>query len=125
MAKREIHFSFENLEVWQKAITFADTVIDIIDKLETDRKHYRLIEELESSVTSIAMNIAEGKGRFSKKEFAKFLYIARGSLFESVALMEIFKRRRWVAEDQYDKFYNDGNIIGKMLTGLINSIKSS
>jgi len=38
------------------------------------------------------MNVAEGKGRFSRKEFIQFLYIARGPLFETITLMNIFKR---------------------------------
>ena len=81
-----VKFSFEDLEVWQKAMDFADKVINVVDKLNTNRRHYRLIEQLESSATSVSMNIAEGKGRYSKKEFIKFLYIARGSLYETIAL---------------------------------------
>ncbi|MBW6465965.1 MAG: four helix bundle protein [Brevefilum sp.] len=46
---------------------FANHVIDVVDILETTRKHYRLIEQLEAAVTSIPMNIAEGKGRLSHK----------------------------------------------------------
>jgi len=53
--------------VYQKSVEFSISVIDIIDDLRTPRKHYRLIEQLEASCTSIALNIAEGKGRFSKK----------------------------------------------------------
>ena len=118
-------FSYEDLEVWQKAIEFADLVIDAVDKLDTNRKHFRLIEQLESSATSIALNIAEGKGRFSKKEFVRFLYIARGSLFETVTLMEIFKRRAWIEQEYYRNIREKGNEIGKMLSGLINSIRRS
>lgn len=121
----EIHFSYEDLEVWQKAIDFANEVISIVDKLNTDRKHFRLIEQLESAVTSIAMNIAEGKGRYSKKEFIQYLYISRGSLFETVTLIEIFKRRGWINNNQYHSIRNKGNEIGKMLSSLIRSIKES
>jgi len=49
-------FAFEQLEVYQRALDFSVAVIDIIDEVETDRKHYRLIEQLESSCTSIALN---------------------------------------------------------------------
>ena len=49
-------FAFEQLEVYQKALDFSVAVIDIVDEVETDRKHYRLIEQLESSCTSIALN---------------------------------------------------------------------
>lgn len=77
----EIIFTFEDLKVWPKAVDFAELVIKEIEVLETPRKHYRLIEQLEASSTSPSMNIAEGKGRFSKKEFIHYLYIARGSVF--------------------------------------------
>jgi len=117
------YYSFENLDVWQKAIEFANEVINAVDKLNTNRKHFRLIEQLESAVTSIAMNIAEGKGRFSKKEFMQFLYIARGSLFETITLVEIFKRRDWINNAQHNSLRNKGDEIGKMLSSLINSIK--
>ena len=51
-------FSFEDLEVYQKALDFAVAVIDVVDQLDTPRKHYRLIEQLEGSCTSVASNIA-------------------------------------------------------------------
>jgi len=78
--KAAMEFAFKKLKVWQKSIDFADKVITQSENLTSKRKHFRLIEQLESSVVSISNNIAEGKGRFSKKEFVQFLYIARGSL---------------------------------------------
>lgn len=117
------HYSFEDLDVWQKAVEFVNEVISVVDKLNTERKHFRVIEQLESAVTSIAMNIAEGKGRFSKKEFIQFLYIAKGSLFETITLVEIFKKRNWINNAQYNSLRNKGDEIGKMLSSLVNSIK--
>ena len=61
----ESMFAFEDLLVWQKAIDFAEAVIKTIDDFETPRKHYRIIEQLESAAISVSSNIAEGKGRFS------------------------------------------------------------
>ena len=120
-----VKFSFEDLEVWQKAMDFADKVINVVDKLNTNRKHYRLIEQLESSATSVSMNIAEGKGRYSKKEFIQFLYIARGSLFETIALLIIFGKRNWIDETQLDELKGFGSEIGRMISSLIHSIKNS
>ncbi|MDR4506603.1 MAG: four helix bundle protein [Candidatus Scalindua sp.] len=64
----ETKFSFEDLDVWQKSIDFAVSVIGIADTMNSDRNHYRLIEQLESSPTSISANIAEGKWRNSIKK---------------------------------------------------------
>ena len=118
-----IKFGFEDLAVWQKAIEFACKVIQLTEKIRTDRKHYRLIENCESAVNSIASNIAEGKGRYSKKEFIHFLYIARGSLFESITSLTIFERNQWIKHDDLQEMKLLGSEIGKMLISLINSIK--
>jgi four helix bundle protein len=75
-------FAFEELHVYQRALDFSVTIIGLIDEMDTPRKHYRLIEQLEVSCASVALNIAEGKDRYSKKEFRQFLYISRGSLYE-------------------------------------------
>ncbi len=117
------HFAFEDLEVWKRATEFANLVIDSIELLDSNRKHFRLVEQLEAAAASIAMNIAEGKGRFSKKEFVQFLYIARGSLFETITLLEIFRQRKWISEDEFARLKDEGDEIGKMISGLINSIR--
>ncbi len=84
-----IQFDFEQLIVWHKAVDFASNMIDASENLNTCRKHYRLTEQLESACTSIAMNIAEGKGRSSAKAYVLHLTYARGSLYESLTLLEI------------------------------------
>ena len=115
-------FAYEKLDVWNKAVDFAVKVIDLVETIDTGRKHYRLLEQIEASSTSIAMNIAEGKGRYSKKEFKQYLYIARGSLYETMTLLEIFRRKKWVSDDDYTRLESDGKEIASMIKGLINSI---
>jgi len=115
-------FGYEDLDVWNKAVEFAVEVIDLVENITTDRKHYRLLEQIESSSASVSMNIAEGKGRYSKKEFVQYLYISRGSLYETMTLLEIFKRKKWISEKSFSKFEQRGKEIASMLKGLINSI---
>lgn len=115
-------FAFEKLQVYQRALDLCVTVINLIEDIDTPRKHYKLIEQLEDSCTSIALNISEGKGRFSRKEFKHFLYIARGSLYETVTMLHIFKKKNWIDADRYDKLYLESEEINKMLSGLINSL---
>jgi four helix bundle protein len=117
--------AYKDLQVWQKSIDLATAVIALVDDLNTDRKHFRLIEQLESAVTSIPMNIAEGKGRSSKKEFIYFLYIARGSIYETLTLLEIFLRQGWITQEKYVNLENRSIEIIRMLKGLINSMKVS
>ena len=115
-------FIYENLEVWNKSVEFAVKVINTVENISTDRKHYRLLEQIEASSTSIAMNIAEGKGRYSKKEFKQYLYIARGSLYETMTLLEIFKRMNWISDDKYNELEKTGKEIASMIMGLVKSI---
>jgi len=122
---RDQIFSFEDLKVWGKSVDFAEMVIQAIDCFETPRKHYRLIEQLEAAATSPAMNIAEGKGRFSKKEFIHYLYIARGSLFETITLLIIVQRMGWVPDDTFHQIKSLGEEITKMINSLIKSVRHS
>jgi len=117
-----VKFAYEDLKVWDRAVDFAVEVIDTVEDMSTDRKHYRLLEQVEASSTSVAMNIAEGKGRRSRKEFVQYLYISRGSLYETMTLMEIFRRKRWISNDRYSQLESAGKEIVSMLKGLINSI---
>lgn len=121
--KKNVIFSFQKLIVWQKAIEFSELVIKVIDKIKAPRNHFRLIEQLESASTSVAMNIAEGKGRQTTKEFIQFLYIARGSLFEVVTLLIILKNAGWLECDEFNLLQGKSEEIAKMINSLISSMK--
>ena len=121
----DIEFGYEKLIVWQRSLEWADRILTIAENIGTERKHYRLIEQIESSCTSVPMNIAEGKGRFSKKEFVHFLYIARGSLYETMTLLELFIKRQWVSREDFMSVKNETREIAKMLNAFINSIKKT
>ena len=117
-------FGYEDLDVWNKAVEFAVDVIELVENISTDRKHYRLLEQVEASSASVSMNIAEGKGRFSRKEFVQYLYISRGSLYETMALLEIFRRKKWIPDSCYSELEVNGKEVASMLKGLINSISN-
>jgi four helix bundle protein len=121
----DIDFGYEKLLIWQRSLDWADRILTIAEDIGTERKHYRLIEQIESSCTSVPMNIAEGKGRFSKKEFVHFLYIARGSLYETMTLLEIFLKRQWISQEEFIVVKNETREIAKMLNAFINSIKKN
>jgi len=116
-------FGYEDLDVWSRAVNFAVKIIDVVENIDTERKHYCLLEQIEASSTSIYMNLAEGKGRFSMKEFVHYCYIARGSLYETMTLLEIFKRKKWISADDFSNLKSEGIEIASMIKGLINSIK--
>jgi four helix bundle protein len=118
-------FSFEELVVWQKAVNFASTVIRMTERIETERRHYRVIENCEAAAVFVASNIAEGNGRHSTKEYIHFLYIARGSLYESITQLIIFHNNGWISPEDRGELKVLATEIGKMLSSLIKSHKKS
>ena len=91
--------------------------------METPRKHFRLIEQLEAACTSVALNIAEGKGRQTTKEFIQFLFIARGSLFEVITLLIVLRNLNWLSPEQVDSFQAEVEEITKMLNTMIKAMR--
>ncbi len=61
---KKVKFAFEDLEVWQKAVDFVDKVISLAEEMQTDRKHFRLIEQLESASTSEVKKVKRGRFYF-------------------------------------------------------------
>jgi four helix bundle protein len=114
------HFDFKNLLVWQKAMDFTEEVLDIC---ETVKGHYKLINQLEGASASVPQNISEGKGRFSLKEMINFLYYSRGSLYETVTLLNILYRKKHISEAKLNQLESEALEIAKMLNSLITSKK--
>ncbi len=118
-------FTFEELTVWHKSVDFAGNIIDTTENIAVSRNHFRLFDQINCAATSIALNIAEGKGRFSKKEFIQFLYIARGSLYETITLLRIFNKKNWINNAKLVYLEDQAVEISKMLSALIKSIRIS
>jgi four helix bundle protein len=115
-------FPFEKIEVWQLSVDLADFVIGVLESFPSN-KYFKVIGQMESAVSGISQNIAEGKGRQYNKEFIQFLYIAIGSLFEVLTLTEIFKRRKLFKEKEAIQIRNMAQIIYRKTTALIKSLR--
>lgn len=71
-------FAFEKLIVYQKSVDFADAICASTEEFQ--RGYGFLVDQLNRAALSIASNIAEGKGRFTKADRRHFFAIARGSV---------------------------------------------
>src|SRR6476469_6220775 len=92
-------FAFEKLLVYQKAVDFADQVCARTDRFT--RGYGFLVDQLNRASLSIAANIAEGNGRFTKADRRNFFGIARGSVQECVPLLELAFRRELLTNDDH------------------------
>lgn len=115
-------FGFKDLKVWHKAIDFAVHVNESIANLDSDRKHFRLVEQLEACAASISANIAEGKGRSTNKDFQKFLFYSRASAYEAVSFLNLFHKKGWISLDKLTELEKEALELVKMIIGLINSL---
>jgi len=104
------------------AIEMADFVLTLLERIP-HHKHLRLISQMEGAVTSVPQNITEGKGRQHKKEFIQFLSIAQASLYETITLNELFRRRSIFEQTEGSQVRAMGEKIDRKLNGLMNSLK--
>lgn len=110
-------FNFEKLETWQKAITFADMVYEFTRNFPSDER-FGLTNQMRRAAVSISSNIAEGAARNSKNDYARFLEIATGSLFEVVSQSFVGQRQGFLTRENFQKLYAAAEEQGKMLSGL-------
>ena len=112
---------FEKLETWQKAIDFADTVYRLTRKFPEEEK-FGLTSQMRRAAVSVASNIAEGSARYSRSDFARFLEIATGSLFEVVTQSVIGFRQAFLTEPEFQELYAAAETQGRLLSGLRRSL---
>ncbi|MBI3465367.1 MAG: four helix bundle protein [Planctomycetes bacterium] len=117
-------FGFEKLEVWQLAIEFADQVYAQTAGFPTDER-FGLTSQMRRAAVSVSANIAEGSGRGSKQDFARFLEIAYGSLMEVVSQTHIAFRREMLAQAEFRSLGQQADRLARMLSGLRASIQQS
>ncbi len=117
-----MEFIFEKLEAWKISMELVNLIYEVTAKFP-DKENYGLISQIRRSAVSIPANIAEGKGRNSDKEFKQFLYISRGSLYETITLLKIAKDQSFLKEKDYECIMIFLRQVQSKLSGLINYLK--
>ncbi len=114
-------FNFEKLEVWHKAIEFADQIY-VLTRSFPENERFGLTNQMRRAAVSISSNIAEGSSRSSKSDFARFVQMAAGSVFEVVSQATICHRRGLLSEEAFARLYAAAEEQSKMLSGLKRSL---
>lgn len=114
--------NFTELIVWQKAMDLVDEVYGIVRGFPAEEK-YALGDQLRRAVVSVPSNIAEGSGRETTKDFAHFLSIARGSLYEVMTQLKIAERQGFIEDiSEVNKMISE---ILRMLHALISKLTTT
>ena len=91
------YFDREKLDVYQEAIAFCGWVGELLGEISAKAAAK---DQLDRASTSLPLNIAEGNGKFSTVDRARFLEIARGSALECAACLDVLTVRKLVATDR-------------------------
>lgn len=114
---------YRNLIAWQRAMELAANVHSLMRSLRQQR-HADLATQLSRAAVSVPANIAEGRGRGSPKEFARFLRIATGSLREVETLILLADRLHLTKQETTCDLLKQADEVGKVLFGLIRAANS-
>jgi four helix bundle protein len=110
------HFDHEKLDVYRNSIAFCAWVGDFLPSItgKTSAK-----DQLDRASTSIPLNIAEGNGKFSVKDRARFLEMARGSALECAACLDVLVARKLATTQQVADAKANLAAIVRMMIGLL------
>jgi four helix bundle protein len=112
----KIYFDHEKLDVYREAIGFCGWVGDFLAAISAKAAAK---DQLDRASTSIPLNIAEGNGKFSAKDRARFLEMARGSALECAACLDVLLARKLATEQQIVPSKEKLARIVQMLIGLL------
>ena len=109
--------SHRDLLVWQKAMDLAVAVYQLSQKFPSNET-YRLVAQVTRSASSVPANIAEGHGRVTKRDYANFVAVARGSLMETETFVMLSVRLGYAKPAEAQPVLNLITEISKILTVL-------
>lgn len=114
--------SYRDLIVWQKSMDLVTLIYKLTLKLPENEK-YGLSPQIKRSAISIPSNIAEGYGRNYRKDYSRFLQIARGSLFENQTQLEIAVNLGFIRVEDLAEIKELSIEVEKMLNSLIKKLE--
>ena len=112
-------FDFQNLAVYKKAKLFHVNCKKIILEKKLDRY---VVDQLGRASFSVPLNIAEGSGKFSKADRKNYFTIARASLFECVAILDILKDDNKISASELETMLKDADELSRILYSMIKNL---
>lgn len=111
--------TFRDVIAWQKGMDFVVEVYKLTDRLP-DSERYGLVQQLRRAAVSVPSNIAEGYGRSSRTELARFVDIALGSIREIQTQLEICERLKFLDASKERELAEE---MAKVLYGFAKSLR--
>ena len=113
--------NFDKLLVWQRAHSLVLKIYEVTNSFPKE-EIWGLTSQIRRSAVSVPSNIVEGKARGSRKDFKRFLLIARGSLEEVKYQSLLAKELKYMNDEQYEEVAAMIDNVGRLLGGLIKKV---
>jgi four helix bundle protein len=113
------YFDHEKLNVYQVSLAFNEWVGEVLPSIEAKAAAK---DQLDRAAMSIPLNIAEGNGKFSRRDRARFFDAARGSTLESAASLDVLASRKLITTEQVDAVKEKLVQIVNTLMGLLKGL---
>ena len=113
--------NFKNYDVWIDAMNLVDSIYTVVEKFPK-REKFSITSQMTRSAISIPSNIAEGAGRSSEKEFARFLEYSLGSAYELETQVIISEKRNYISIEESVNIQEVLISLQKRISGLRKSI---
>lgn len=107
-----------DLDLWKRGIELVVEIYRITKDFPSDER-YGLVAQMRRAAVSIVSNVAEGASRHSKKDFARFLYTARGSASELETQIIVSRELGYLDGDQKQALLITVDALQKMASGLV------
>ncbi|NTU43477.1 MAG: four helix bundle protein [Nitrospirales bacterium] len=115
--------NFRNLKIYQRATDFTVEIYKTSKSFPQDEL-FGLTSQIRRAALSISLNIAEGSGNKSEKEFQRFLQMALRSVYEVMTALEIAYRLNYSTKEEFDRLSAEADEIAAMVVGLSKSLTS-
>jgi four helix bundle protein len=115
-------FDFENLQVYQKAKLFHISCKKFMEKVKLD---LYTSNQLGRASLSVALNIAEGAGKFTKRDRRNYFITARASVYECFAIFDILHDQEIVDDVQFEKVKVSADELSRILFAMIKNLEKA
>ena len=107
-------FRFENLNIYKESLTLCSEIY-AVTKSYPKEEQFGIINQFRRAASSIVLNIAEGSSR-TRKDFAHFLSLSKGSCFECVAILDISRNQGYINQKDHGDLYEKLNKLSRMIS---------
>ena len=113
--------NFDKLLVWQRAHSLVLKIYEVTNSFPKE-EIWGLTSQIRRAAVSVPSNIVEGKARGSRKDFKRFLLVARGTLEEVKYQSLLAKELKYMNEEQYEEITVMIEDVGRLLGGMIRKV---